>query len=149
MANARISLAGTALAAAVAFLAPAAGLAAPSHAAARSAMVFAADPNDDPAVDARAQEWYRALSTGEIDRSQLSDAMRSSMTDESVKAMAVQLSAYGEPTAFTFEQRVPGRDGFTYVYRVDTPKGPLDFEIGIGWDASIISLNARSVGAGT
>ena len=103
-------------------------------------------PGEDPAITARATEWFHRLQAGDIDRLQLSDGIKEKMTENRVKLMRERLSPYGEPSSFVFEKRAQGRDGIVYGYRVATARGELQYEIGIGWDGTIMSLMVEPLG---
>lgn len=114
-------------------------------AASSSANVIPTGPNDDPAIDVRAQEWYKRVSTSNVDAAQLSDGLKAAWSTDALAKLAGQLAALGEPTAFVFERRSPSRSGVVYTYRVVTPKGQYTYAIGIGWDSLLTSFSVESV----
>lgn len=71
------------------------------------------------AVAARAKEWLHRLQTGDIDRSQLTDAMNAALTPDVIKSLSSKFGPLGDPQSFTFagQQLVQG-DMTAYVYRV-------------------------------
>jgi hypothetical protein len=70
-------------------------------------------------VDARAKEWLHRLQTGDIDRSQLDEAMNAALTPAVIKGLSAKFAPLGDPQSFTplGQQIVPG-DRMAYVYTV-------------------------------
>lgn len=98
---------------------------------------------DDPAIDMVAQDFYHQVASNSVDVTRLSDALRPSWTADARKSLAARLAGYGDPTAMQFEGKAQRRDGIVYTYRVTTAKDALQYAIGIGWDATVISFSVE------
>ncbi len=78
-----------------------------------------AAPTADPAMLARAKNWFAQLQAGKIDRSQLATTANTALTDAKIATVAQGISALGSPV--TFVQTSAGQQGnITYAIYVLT-----------------------------
>jgi hypothetical protein len=64
-------------------------------------------PVADSQVTAKAEEWFRRLQTGDIDRSQLDPEVNSQLTGDVISHEAEALTRLGDPTSFVFIRTYP------------------------------------------
>jgi len=99
--------------------------------------------SDDPAFDAVAVSFYHQVAADNVDVTRLSESLRPAWTPDAIKGLSSRLTGYGDPTSVAFERKSQQRDGIVYTYRVTTPKAALEYAIGIGWDATVISFSVE------
>lgn len=78
----------------------------------------AALPTADPAITARAKDWFKRIQTANFDRSQLAANANAALTDTVAKGVAAQLGPLGEPTSFEYVDTRKIGDNTAYTYRV-------------------------------
>ncbi len=83
---------------------------------------------EDPAITAAAKAEYERWRAGDVDPSRYSAQMRAELTTM-VRQVAPGLTALGAPTAFVYrgKQAVPSLFATTYIYRVTTPAGAVQY----------------------
>ena len=86
-----------------------------------------AAPGENPAVTARAREWFHRLQTGEIDRSQLTPEMRRGLTADTVATVQARLKAMGTLRGFTYAGFEVRGDNTAYYYHLTFPSTELRF----------------------
>jgi hypothetical protein len=74
-------------------------------------------PGEDPAVTARAREWFDRFATGRIDRTQLAPQMDALLTPELIAGAKASFAPLGEPVSFVYSgsSTVDGFAVTTYV----------------------------------
>ncbi|HME81246.1 MAG TPA: serine hydrolase domain-containing protein [Candidatus Eremiobacteraceae bacterium] len=84
-------------------------------------------PGEDPAITARAKEWFVRLEKNDIDRSQLTADMSNALTTDKAAQLAAALGPMGAPTAFVYIGKTV-KDPYTiYQYLVQGGQGALVF----------------------
>jgi hypothetical protein len=109
-----------------------------------SASLVGAASAPNPAVDARAREWFTRLQQGRIDYSQLDDDARLPLNSDVAIVISYQWSILGSPLSFdeigTQTPAAP-ETGTVYVYRVGFANDVvLNFYFGLDSQGSISGL---------
>lgn len=95
-------------------------------------------PAVDPAILARAKEWFGRIQSGNIDRTQLDAQMDKFLTPAMVNGAVPRLKALGDPLSFSFDRSQPVGHGTTdYAFVIAFAKSKLDFHIGIDADGKL------------
>ncbi len=94
-------------------------------------------PAEDPAITARVQDWLRRVSTGEIDRSQLSDSFSSFFTAKMAAETKNDFAKLGTPTTLVFRRRSEERGVTTYTYAVTYPSATVIVQVGFDGQGKI------------
>ena len=83
---------------------------------------------EDEAITAAAKAEYERWRAGDVDPSRYAAPMRAELS-AMVRQLAPWLATQGAPTAFVYrgKQLVPSLFATSYVYRVTTPGGPVQF----------------------
>jgi CubicO group peptidase (beta-lactamase class C family) len=83
---------------------------------------------EDPAITAAAKAEYERWRAGTVDPAPYSAQMRAELTTL-VRQVAPGLTALGAPTAFVYrgKQAVPSLFATSYIFRVTTPSGPVQY----------------------
>ncbi len=89
--------------------------------AARAAAAPTAAPGEDPAVTARAKDWWHRLATGTVDLAQVDPAFAQRLTPAFLANVRTALAAMGAPTGWVYvgSQSVPGATIYEYWILVD------------------------------
>jgi hypothetical protein len=109
-----------------------------------SATLVGAAPAPNPAIDARAREWFTRLQQDRIDYSQLDDDARLPLNSDVGIIISYQWSMLGAPLSFDeigVQTPLAPDTGTVYVYRL-TFSGDtvLDFFFGLDSQGSISGL---------
>ncbi len=97
--------------------------AAPSPIPSTPATASVPTPPSDAAVTGWARDWLRRLQTGNIDRSQLSDAMNAALTPDLAKQLVNQLGPLGDPTSFNLSSKQSIGGLIQYIFRIHFDNG--------------------------
>ncbi|MBD5605972.1 MAG: hypothetical protein IAI48_12925 [Candidatus Eremiobacteraeota bacterium] len=110
-------------------VAPAASADAPSPSPSSPPVAPSSAPTADPAVTARAMDWFHALQTGKLDRSQLTTEANAAFTDTLVAQVAAQIGPFGTPSSFAFlgKNTVGGVTAYVYKLGFTSPTPALTF----------------------
>lgn len=84
-------------------------------------------PGEDPAITARAREWFHRLQTSEIDRSQLTPEMQRGLTADTVAKVQARLKAMGPLRGFSYTGFEIRGDNTAYFYHLAFPSTELHF----------------------
>ena len=105
---------------------------------------------DDAAIAARARDWFGRLQRRDIDRAQLTPAMKAGLSATTVATVAAQIAPLGAPVTFPFV-RTTGTAGVTgYVYRPTFASGvALDYTFAVDRAGKIDGLFVTAVPAAT
>ncbi len=96
----------------------------PTIAAAAAAAEQALAASEDPAVTSRVKAFMVPLAAGHIDRSQMTDAFSSKVSDAMVAGISSQLTALGTPT-WVYRGKIDRPGGPVYTYLLNYPAGTL------------------------
>lgn len=92
-------------------------------------------PAANPAVDARAREWFGRLQSGRIDYSQLDDQASAPLNSDVVLIVSLDWSALGAPLSFDevhVDAPTATSPDYVYVYRATFRNDvALDFYFGV------------------
>ena len=89
---------------------------------------------EDPAVTARAKDWFARLQRSDLDRSQLLPIVNDSLTETKAKELAGQIGPLGTPTSFAYVN-TEKRDPLTVFIYTLTFKDGSKFEYTFSLDA--------------
>ena len=98
---------------------------------------------EDPAITARAKDWWTQLQTGQVDRSHLTPTFAALLTPAFLAQIKGTLAALGTPSAWTFtgSRTVPGV--VIYSYRIRVADGEHTLDIGLTPDGRIAGSQLR------
>lgn len=109
-----------------------------------SASLLSAAPAPNPAVDARAREWFTRLQQDRIDYSQLDQDARLPLNSDVAIIISYQWSMLGAPASFDeigVQTPLAPETGTIYVYRLTFSNDvALDFFFGLDAQGAISGL---------
>jgi len=94
----------------------------------------------DRAVAGRAKEWLGRIGRGDVDRTQLTDAMSAVLTDAVVRSAGEQLKSYGPVTAIRLSSVDEDSSGLNYSFKVTCAKRAITWVMGIDAAGKIAAL---------
>lgn len=97
----------------------------------------------DPKIEAKAREWLHRLQTGDIDSSQLTDAVKAQMTPALVKQATGQLGPLGDPASFAFVGQQAGQGYTVYEFAVTFKTANLNEFLAIDTAGKIAGINFK------
>ena len=100
----------------------------------------------DPAIMARAKEWFHRFQVADIDRSQLTSAANSALTDTLVKQLATQIGPLGDPSEFGFVQKQTVGPDTIYLFLLKFKAGSVLYQFGLDATGKIAGLRLMPAG---
>jgi hypothetical protein len=101
---------------------------------------------EDPAITAAAKAEYERWRAGTVDPAPYSAQMRAELSTM-VRQVSPGLAALGAPTAFVYrgKQAVPSLFATTYIFRVTTPNGPVQYVYTLDREGKIAGMYFKPV----
>jgi D-alanyl-D-alanine carboxypeptidase len=97
----------------------------------------------DVAVRDRAKEWLGRIIRGDVDRTQVTDALSAVLTDATVKSAGDQLKAYGALKSISLDAVDQDASGRSYGFRMAFAKQKIRWVMGIDATGKISALSFR------
>lgn len=104
-----------------------------------------AAPHVDPKIAAKAKEWFFRFRSGEIDRSQFNDVVKSELTDAMISQESARLKKLGKLVSFRFVSSGPvGAVAIGYYFALTFTSGDKVVEaIAFDGDGKIAGIDFR------